>query len=56
MLHHKIYSDVRGCEVVTGSNGGIGGGVGVGGGVANKLNINAQEFTMSPSAEAHNNR
>jgi len=51
---------VRGCEVVTvaggssGSNGGIGGGVG--GGVANKLNINAQEFTMSPSAEAHNNR
>ncbi|KAH8263685.1 hypothetical protein KR044_012508 [Drosophila immigrans] len=55
--------NVRGCELATSvsNGGGGGGGVGIGGGVAgvaNKLNINAQEFTMTPppSAEALDNR
>jgi len=53
-------SDVRGELAAPAGGGGGDGTSGVAGGVANKLNVNAQEFTMTSSsgapAEALSNR
>lgn len=56
-----VRGDLAGDGGANGAGGGVGGGGGSGAGVSNKLNINAQEFTMTtnsratPPAEALNN-
>ncbi|XP_017858966.1 PREDICTED: uncharacterized protein LOC108611042 isoform X1 [Drosophila arizonae] len=57
----NVRGDLAGDGGANGAGGGVGGGSGSGAGVSNKLNINAQEFTMTtnsratPPAEALNN-